>query len=141
MGFAGPNCEFSDAANCSSLGVAQYDGSCYCNRGYSTANCSVACEPGFAGSSCQYSDATTCSRGGEVQTDGTCHCDELHSTEDGDEGQCGTECEGNGAVDVERGVCRCAFCFAGTTCGTNACLIAVLVALYVAKDVEGRICA
>jgi hypothetical protein len=44
----GPSCQYSDATTCSGHGVAQYDGSCTCNPGFTGASCNI-CAAGHSG--------------------------------------------------------------------------------------------
>ena len=61
----GPSCQYNNADTCSSVGVAQYDGTCRCT------NPTVD-----VGRSCQYNSADTCSDAGIAQEDGSCVCND-----------------------------------------------------------------
>ena len=63
--YTGERCQYSDKFTCNNNGVAQFNGSCMCNIG-------------FTGSSCQYSRAD-CSNHGNPNFDGTCVCDAEYS--------------------------------------------------------------
>ena len=61
VGFAGPDCQYSDNKTCLGRGTATETGGCLCHGG-------------FRGPHCQYSDAETCSGRGRVDEAGHCTC-------------------------------------------------------------------
>lgn len=101
-GFAGKNCEFSDAEDCSGLGRVQRDGSCKCNTGFSGERClSCDSDSGYYGvpplcTFCERGD--TCSGHGSCTLDGVggspCSC---HS------GYTGPHCQFSDALSCSGG--------------------------------------
>ena len=84
---AGPDCQYSRPANCSSRGNVNGSGGC-------------KCDPTYAGSVCQFSDAVNCSGHGSVTDSGSCsRCDATYA---GSKCQYsdGANCNGRGYVDA-----------------------------------------
>ena len=79
-GSSGNNCQFLDADTCNGNGVAQSDGSCSCDDGYTGNFC---CSVGYAGNSCQYSHEVTCNGNGTVDDNGNCSCNTETQTNKG----------------------------------------------------------
>ena len=114
-GFAGSNCQYSDALNCSSHGTVGVHGNCSCNTGFTGTQCNQCTTDYYGYPTCTYCEAsTTCNGHGSCNSDGSCTCDSGFVGPNCQYSNA-TTCNGHGTAQSD-GSCTCDSGFFGAGC-------------------------